>query len=666
MNNSRALLVILFVFLLFIGLVAKLAEIQIIKSEELKYYAQRQQTRLETINAERGLIYDRNNVLLVYNRNDVTFYLDLRMLEENKKDDLAEKFSSVFGKSKAHYLKLMGKKDKTIVIERKVPVEKAALLKDIDVYALFSIDEPTRIYQYGPLASHLLGYVNNDFDGVNGIAKYYEDELDGEEGSRLVERDASGRVITFSDEETKTAISGDNLILTIDRNYQTILEEELKLGLIKYKGKSATGILMDPNTGEILALANVNDFNPNFYWKFDDFQRKNRAITDTYEPGSTFKAFTLAALLEEDKCDEDEIVNVEKGKYKFRNTYIRDTHVNQYLTVKGILEESSNIGIAKLIQRLNNDTYYNYLRGFGFGTFTSVTLPGEVKGTLKKPNRWSEYTKTFLSFGYEVSVTPLQLINAFSAIINGGILYEPHILKGRTDKNGKVLFETSPIVVRRVISEETSARVRKMLRGVVKNGTGSLADSKLITVGGKTGTSQNVIDGKYSKKKYTVSFIGFFPVDNPKMVCLIIVNSPDEEKYGGKVAAPIFKNITERILQTDLKKFQETEEYKTNNNIETKTVSTTTEKEFTPEVINVVIASSNYTNSENQKILMPDLRGHTVKDALIKLNLLGLKYDINGSGIVTSQSINPGKKIKQNQVCKITCSETIISGANIY
>ena len=666
MNNSRALLVIFFVLLLFVALIVKLVEIQILKSEELKYYAQRQQTRLETIKAERGLIYDRNNVLLVYNRNDVTFYLDLRMLDVNRKDGLAEKFSSVFGKSKAHYLKLMEQKGKTIVIERKVTVEKTALLKDINLRALFYIDEPTRIYQYSSLASHLLGYVNNEFVGVNGVAKFYEDELNGEEGSRLVERDAIGRVITFSDEETKTAIPGDNLIITIDRNYQTILEEELKLGLQKYKGRSATGILMDPNTGEILALANMDDFDPNNYWKFDDYQRKNRSITDTYEPGSTFKAFTMAALIEEDKCDEDELVNVENGKYKFRNTYIRDTHSNQYLTINGVIEESSNIGIAKLIQRLDNDTYYKYLRGFGFGTFTSVTLPGEVKGTLKKPNRWSKYTKTFMSFGYEVSVTPLQLVTAFSAVINGGYLYEPHILKRRTDKNGKVLFESSPIVVRRVISEETSARVRNMLRGVVKDGTGSLADSKLITIGGKTGTSQKIIDGKYSKSKYNVSFIGYFPADNPQLVCLIIVNSPNEEKYGGKVAAPIFKNITERILETNLKKFQKEEEYKTNKNFETKMILTTNEKEITPDVINVLNVASNYSNSESKKMLMPDLRGHTVKDALITLNLLGLSYDINGSGMVTWQSIEPGIKIKQNQVCKINCSETTISGANIY
>lgn len=666
MNNSRALSVILFVLLLFVALIVKLVDIQIIKSEELKYIAQKQQTRLETIKAERGLIYDRSNVLLVYNRNDVTFYLDLRMLNENRKDDLAEKFSSVFGKSKIHYLKLMKQKGKTIVIERNVSVEKAALLKDIKLSALYSVDEPTRIYQYGSLASHLLGYVNKEYVGMNGVAKYYEDELNGEEGSRLVERDAVGRVITFSDEETKTAIPGDNLILTIDRNYQAILEEELNLGLKKYKGRSATGILMDPNTGEILALANVDDFHPNFYWKFNDYQRKNRSITDTYEPGSTFKTFTMAALIDEDKCYEDELVNVENGKYKFRNTYIRDTHSNQYLTIKGVLEESSNIGISKLVQRLNNDTYFKYLRGFGFGTFTSVTLPGEVKGTLKKPNRWSKYTKTFMSFGYEVSVTPLQLINAFSAVINGGILYEPHILKGRTDKNGKVIFESSPVVVRRVISEETSVRLRKMLRSVVKNGTGSYADSKLIPVGGKTGTSQKLINGKYSKNKYTVSFVGFFPADNPQIVCLVIVHSPKEEKYGGKVAAPIFKNITERILETNLKKFQKSEVYKANKNIKTEMLSTTIEKEVEPEVINVVNVSSNYPNSDNQNNLMPDLRGQTVKDALIKLNLLGLNYDINGSGIVTSQSIRPGMNIKQNQVCKINCSQTIISGANIY
>ena len=455
MNNSRALLVIIIILFLFTALTVKLVEIQIIKSEELTYYAKKQQTKLETIPAERGVMYDRNNTLLVYNRNDVSVYLDLRVIPKNSKNTLAEKLSSTFGRSKSYYKKLMNQSGKTIRIEKSVNREKAfRLINDTNLSALFTVEKPTRVYQYGSLASHILGYVNSEFVGVNGIAKTFEEDLNGDDGAIIVERDVRGRIITtIQNNEVKTPIPGYNLKLTIDINYQVILEDELKRGNEFYKGESATGIIMDPNTGEILALANVDDYDPNYYWKFSDYQRKNKAITDTYEPGSTIKAITLAALLDAGKCYESELVNVENGKYKFRNTYIKDTHKNNYLTVSGILEESSNIGISKLIQRLDDDTYYKYLRGFGLGTYTSVTLPGEVKGILKKPNQWSKLTKTFMSFGYGVSVTPLQLIMAYSAIVNGGILYEPHILKSATGKSSVVKYESSPVAVRLVISK---------------------------------------------------------------------------------------------------------------------------------------------------------------------------------------------------------------------
>src|SRR3990172_4057673 len=622
MTNSRALLVTLFILLLFAGITAKLTDIQIFKSEELKFYAERQQTKLEKIKAERGFIYDRNNVLMVYNRNDVTFYLDLRMLPEERKNELAKKFSSVFGKSTTHYLGLMKQSGKTVCIEKKVPIEIAKRLQDLKLSAFFSVEEPTRVYQYNSLASHLLGYVNNEYIGTNGIAKFYDDFLNGEEGSRLVERDAMGGIIMISDEETKAAVPGDNLILTIDKRYQTILEEELKVGVTTYKGESATGIIMDPNTGEIIALANIDDYDPNFYWEYTDYQRKNRAITDTYEPGSTIKAITMAALIDAGKCNEDDLVSVENGKYKFGNTYIKDTHKNAYLTVRSVLEESSNIGISKLIQQLDDDTYYKYLRGFGFGTYTSVTLPGEVKGTLKKPNNWSNYTKTFMSFGYEVSVTALQLITAYSTILNGGMLLEPHILKAITDKEGNVKFESSPRIVRRVISEETSKRVTKMLRGVVKNGTGSLAEIKTITVGGKTATSQKYLEGSYSKNKYNASFVGFFPADDPQLVCLIIVNAPQIEKYGGRVAAPIFKKIAERILEIDLKKFQKSERYNENEVVEKNIITTDLNYGEESEVISVInVENTNEFVNDNHNKLMPDLRGRSVKEALVTLNL---------------------------------------------
>ena len=669
MNNSRALLVIIIILFLFTALTVKLVEIQIIKSEELTYYAKMQQTKLETIPAERGVIYDRNNTLLVYNRNDVSINLDLRMIPENSKNILAEKLSSTLGKSKSHYKKLMNQSRKTISIEKHVGREKAfRLINDINISALFTVEKPTRVYQYGSLASHVLGYVNSEFVGVNGIAKTFEEDLNGDDGAIIVERDVLGRIITtIQDNEVKAPIPGYNLNLTIDINYQVILEDELKRGNEFYKGESATGIIMDPNTGEILALANVDDYDPNYYWKFSDYQRKNKAITDTYEPGSTIKAITLAALLDAGKCYESELINVENGKYKFRNTYIKDTHKNNYLTVSGILEESSNIGISKLIQRLDDDTYYKYLRGFGFGTYTSITLPGGVKGILKKPNQWSKLTKTFMSFGYGVSVTPLQLIVAYSAIVNGGILYEPHILKSKTDKSGVVKYESSPIVIRRVISEETSARVKKILRRAVKNGTGHLADLEEISVGGKTGTSRQIINGKYSRQKYHASFIGFFPADSPQLVCLVIVNSPQTEKYGGKVAAPIFKKIAERIINTDLKNFQQREKYnesKTADEHILKTFSNNDNKNKTSNASYVQGNNELKKNFENN--LMPDLKGRTVREALISLNLLGLKYDIRGSGIVVSQSINPGIRVKQNQVCRLNFSEAIIKGANIY
>lgn len=669
MNNSRALLVIIIILFLFTALTVKLVEIQIIKSEELTYYAKMQQTKLETIPAERGVIYDRNNTLLVYNRNDVSINLDLRMIPENSKNILAEKLSSTLGKSKSHYKKLMNQSRKTISIEKHVGREKAfRLINDINISALFTVEKPTRVYQYGSLASHVLGYVNSEFVGVNGIAKTFEEDLNGDDGAIIVERDVLGRIITtIQDNEVKAPIPGYNLNLTIDINYQVILEDELKRGNEFYKGESATGIIMDPNTGEILALANVDDYDPNYYWKFSDYQRKNKAITDTYEPGSTIKAITLAALLDAGKCYESELINVENGKYKFRNTYIKDTHKNNYLTVSGILEESSNIGISKLIQRLDDDTYYKYLRGFGFGTYTSITLPGGVKGILKKPNQWSKLTKTFMSFGYGVSVTPLQLIVAYSAIINGGILYEPHILKSKTDKSGVVKYESSPIVVRRVISEETSARVKKILRRAVKNGTGHLADLEEISVGGKTGTSRQIINGKYSRQKYHASFIGFFPADSPQLVCLVIVNSPQTEKYGGKVAAPMFKKIAERIINTDLINFQQREKYNESKTVDEHILKTFSNNDNKNKTSNASYVQGNNELKKNfENNLMPDLKGRTVREALISLNLLGLKYDIRGSGIVVSQSINPGIRVKQNQVCRLNFSEAIIKGANIY
>lgn len=665
MNNSRALIIILFVFVFFFGLIIKLIDVQLVKGEELKYYAQRQQTNYETIKAERGLIYDRNDILLVYNRHDVSFYVDLRMLQQKKKSEIAELFSKTFGKSKSHYLKLLNQKPKTICLEKKAPLEKASLLNDYKLSAMFSVDDPSRVYHYGSLGSHILGYVDNDYKGVNGIDKYFNDLLSGKDGKRLIERNAIGGLITVNEDNTIPAFPGQNIILTVDKSYQLILENELKSGIEEFDAESAVGIIMDPNTGEIIALCNVDDFDPNLYWKYSDEQRRDKAITDTYEPGSTFKAFSLAALLEENKCKEKDLVFVENGRYKYKTAYITDSHKNGYLTVKGVFEESSNIGMSKLIQKLDDNDFYKYLRAFGFGNYSSICLPGETSGKLKKPDEWSGITKAFMSFGYEVSVTPIQLITAYSSLVNGGILYQPLLVKKVEDSDGNIISENSPKVVRRVISEKTSERMISLLKSVVENGTGEFAKCDLITVGGKTGTSKIASDGKYISGKYNSSFVGFFPAENPKLICLVLINSPKTQYYGGKVAAPIFKNIVEKIVQSDPSRFFKSESNESFKQKFSENRSKLENKKVGGE------EKSNYkfasmTTDSKSKNLMPDLNGLTMKEALEILSGLGIKYKINGSGIVTNQSIKPGIKINQNCSCTIKCAEFKLSGVNIY
>ena len=546
MNNSRVLWILIGVSVFFLLLIVKLFDIQILKNEDSIFYAKRQQNKSEYIKAERGLIYDRNNILLVYNRNDISFFLDNNFITPKDRPIVANKLSSLFKNRRSFYLNMMKEKSSTICIEKKVSNEKSLLLKNLKLPALYYREDPTRIYHYNSLASHIIGYVDENFNGIDGVENTYNDLLKGEDGIRLVERTAGGRMITVKEEETKPAAPGLNLQLTIDKKLQSILEEELRNGLKTYSAISATGIMMDPNTGEILALANVNDYNPNSYSDYDSFQRKNRCITDTYEPGSTFKAITLAALIDQSLCSENEIINVENGKYKYRDKTIMDTHKNKMLSVRGVLEQSSNIGMTKLIQRIDDEVLYKYMRGFGFGTVTGIELPGEVKGTLTKPSEWSLVSKAFLSFGYEMAVTPIQLVTAFSALINGGILYQPQIVKRLLNPSGEINLEYKSREVRRVISQKTSDRMRNLLASVVKNGTGQNAKLDFVNVGGKTGTSKILENGKYSASNYNSSFVGFFPVENPQVVCLILLSSPQVGGYGGLVAAPIFKESNKK------------------------------------------------------------------------------------------------------------------------
>ncbi|MEJ5351285.1 MAG: penicillin-binding protein [Melioribacteraceae bacterium] len=661
MINYRALVILGLSLIFFIALIIKLYTIQIINNEFYSLKAQAQQNKPQVAKAERGVIKDRNGEILCFTRDNISFYVDTRMMTDKRVDTISKVFSKVFGKSQEYYKDLIENGVRNVCLEKKVPMDKALILKKFVVDGLYYIEDFSRVYPYGKLASHILGYVDRELNGAAGIEKVFDSTLRGIDGYFVFQKDVLGRIISLDEKNSKPPKAGKNIILTINKTYQNILEEELEKGLQKYEGESAVGIIMNPNTGEILALSNVPDYDPNKYNDYSIDALRNRAITDTYEPGSTIKALVLSILFDQNLVKENEVINTENGKYIFRNVRITDSHPFNSLTVRQILEQSSNVGMSKLSTRISDEIFYKYLRDYGFSNYTSIELPGEADGTLKMPVNFTPYTKAFMSFGYELSVTPLQMITAYSALINGGTLMKPFLVKAITDNKDSLIEEIKPVKIRNVISRKTSDLMRNLLVGVVEHGTGTAAQLENVLVGGKTGTSQKLINGSYTNAKHNSSFIGFFPADNPQIICLILVNAPKFGKYGGFVAAPIFKNVAKRILDADVNLVPVRKKInRTNNLIEELITKTESKPEEEKSFFNLPDKKDN--NNERKKIyvanknVMPDLKNHSLRDAIAILNEIGLNYKIIGTGKVVSQSIEPGTAIDKNSVCYLKCS----------
>jgi len=357
----------------------------------------------------------------------------------------------------------------------------------------------------------------------------------------------------------------------------------------------------------------------------------------------------------------NEVINTENGKYKFHGAWIKDTHSFSKLTVREVLEHSSNVGIVKLSERISDNQFYKYLRDFGFGNETHIELPGEIRGKLKKPAMFSRLSKPFMAHGYEIAVTPLQLTLAYSALVNGGILFKPHIIKKIIDRRGNTVELIKPKKIRRVISEETSVMITEVMEGVVENGTGKLARLNNIRVGGKTGTSHRFINGSYSHKDYNASFVGFFPVEDPQLVCFIWVQSPRNGKFGGQIAAPIFKKIAERIVNSDIRfaKYKQSIERsplrEENFTIDLNSEKSQFESHSNPAPVNkkAVKIINNPT-----RFTMPNLINKPLRKVMAIASATGLKIEIEGSGKVVWQSIPAGKKIYDGDKLKIKCSSS--------
>ncbi len=663
MNSPRVLFIMMVVFVVLIVLIGKLFTIQITNHDKYVRIASRQQSKTVKIKAERGVIKDRNGTLLTFTKNDVSLFVDTRMTNNKEKLKIAKRFAKLFGKSQKYYLNKLNSAKKNICLEKKASKSKISELIDFMVSGYFQVEDYSRVYPYGSLASHLLGFVDRKLKGVAGVEKKFDKYLTGKDGYKYIETDAQGRIVTVNQNYSVLPQNGYNVELTIDINYQKILEEEVTRGLKKYKGKSATAIIMNPNSGEILAWTNQPDYDPANYNLYSDFERRNRAVTDTYEPGSTIKPLVMSILLEKGLASEHEIINTDNGKYKVRGATIRDAHKFKKLSVTEIISHSSNIGIAKLSDRIDDETFYKYLRDYGFGNLTSIDLPGEAAGQLKKPRNYSKLSKKFISFGYEIAVTPIQLLTAYCALVNGGELLQPYVVKKIKDNRGNIVEEFSKKRIRKIISANTSERVVKMMKETVETGTAVEAKLAGIEVGGKTGTAQRLLNNKYSSKDYNSSFIGFFPADNPQYVILVLVSSPEIGKYGGKVAAPIFRNIAARIVDSDKNIIPQKDktgiindaEYVDNNKKENLFV--------TANLSPATKINRKHNSNENKTSYskFPNLINFSKRAAIKTLNDLGIKYQIAGTGKVIWQSVEPGKNLKDIDVCKIKCATTKIN-----
>ena len=538
---------VFFIFLFLLLLVsARLCYIQFFKYSYLKSLAKKQHEFFVELEPRRGTIYDRKFRPQALNIAVDSLFADPKSIKN--KEAAVQKLSSILRLDPA-YLKSRIFRDKSFVwVARKLSSDEASQIKAFNIKGLGFIKESKRCYPNGYLASHVMGFVGMDNAGLEGAESRYDAYLKGVPGWGVFLGDARQKKLDLP-EGLVMPKDGNNLVLTIDEVIQYIAERELDNVFKTSHAKQATIIVMDPRTGQILALANRPAYDLNDAGKADPSVRKNHSICDLFEPGSVFKIVTASAAIEEGKVAETDRFFCENGSYRQANRILHDHTSHGWLTFQEVIEQSSNIGTSKIAQKLGPDIIYKYIKLFGFGSPRGIDLPGEISGMIKPPKYWSSTSIGAVPIGQEVGVTVMQLACAISAIANGGLLMKPYVVKEITDINGETIREFSPQVSNRVISPESAQRVRAILTGVVDNGTGKLAAIEGVKVAGKTGTAQKLDpDGRYSHNKFVGSFIGFAPADNPVIAVCVVVDEPHPYYYGGVVCAPAFKRVVTDVL----------------------------------------------------------------------------------------------------------------------
>jgi len=647
----RIYLIATFFLLGLVTVLSRAYQLQVIEKSRLEAIARDGYVRTIKLPPKRGTISDREGHELALSVEVGSVYAHPTRIKD--KFRTARELSSVLGEETDSILALLKSGRSFLWIKRRIDPDRAEKVKNLELDGVGLTTEIKRYYPGKEIAAHLIGFVGSDNQGLEGLEKKYEKVLRGPQFSLIQMRDALGRPFSVS----RLIPSGHGmrgLILTIDKDIQYKAQQVLKAAVKKTRARSGHCLVMDPDTGEILAIAVVPEFNPNAFSSHSPGEWRNRTVTDCFEPGSVVKAFLLAACLEEGVVTPETEFDCEQGEYKVGRHVIHDTHEQGVLSAADIIIHSSNIGAIKIGQKLGYERFYEYLKKFGFGNRLSSDLLGEREGFIRPPSKAKEIEQSTIFFGQGMTVTSLQLITAMASIANGGKLMRPYIVKAIVDESGKVVEDIQPRVIRRILRYEVARKTSTILEGVVgeEEGTGKLAAIKGFRVAGKTGTAQKVDPKtlKYSTTGFTAAFLGFTPVDKPRLVILVVIDEPKGSTYGGVVAGPVFREVGAWSLNY----------LRINPQTEVAASSSEARKDIDEDVLeiaamikkeDVVIDPEDERNSETSSVeiekgVLPDFRGLGMRQVVKKGRSLGLQVVMQGSGLAVKQEPSAGCPLK--------------------
>ena len=642
-----------FILFSWLGLCFRLFQVQILNGSEYQLKLIKQTQKKHILHANRGNIYDRNNKPLT--RNIIHYTLSVNPKKVTEKIAIATAISERTGEPLEKYLKKINSKSNFEYLERNLQRETLGLLTDNSFSGLNVKRKYRRFYPHGSIGAQILGYTNYDDEGISGLEKDFNSHLKGVPGWVQKTKGLSGKIQHKSGMPYLKPNHGNNIKLTLDLEYQSILEQELLKRKDETSATSATGIIMNPQSGEILAIASVPGFDNNNFSEAPQEFHKIRAITDQFEPGSTFKVVSAIAAIKDKDITLKEEFNCENGKYQYYDIQVADHEKYEILTLPQIIQYSSNIGIVKMMERIGPKKLHETCRDLGFGSKTGIKLKGEVTGKLYPYMNWSNVSLGQIAMGHEVGVTAIQIATAYCAIANGGFLVKPRIVKQIINKENDIIFSEEPIVYRRIADNETMKNIRSMLRDVITSGTGENANIPGWKVAGKTGTAQKWKNGKYSNEQFISNFVGFFPYDNPKILAFIMLDEPKQPfHWGSEGAAIAFKRIARRVINMD----NQIKLPKNSTKVlaERATLRTQEIKDENVLLNNSIdiLPSLSTPQLLQYQTEVPDVRGFSMRKAMSTLKNHKLKYKIKGSGKVEWQSPKPGEIVKKETFCVIS------------